>query len=156
AATGGHARLAVTQKSDNKRGRQLGDAIALAALEGDAHAMGRVHEVRRPFAAAGDASDSSPYRWGMTIDVDKCTGCSACAIACSIENNIPTVGEEQVLRSRQMSWLRIERWIGDGVESFRGGRPPLENHEQLGRIDVRNSPMLCQHCGAAPCEPVCP
>jgi molybdopterin-containing oxidoreductase family iron-sulfur binding subunit len=92
----------------------------------------------------------------MTIDLDRCTGCSACAVACSIENNIPTVGEEQVLRSRQMSWLRIERWIGEGTPDLRAGRPAWESHEQLGRIDVRHSPMLCQHCGAAPCEPVCP
>ena len=156
--TGGHARLALMQKSDNKRGRQLGDAVALAALEGDAHASGHAgpHEVRRPFAAAADATDGSAYRWGMTIDVDKCTGCSACTIACSIENNIPTVGEEQVVRSRLMSWLRIERWIGDGTQELRAGRPPYDDHEQLGRIDVRNSPMLCQQCGAAPCEPVCP
>jgi molybdopterin-containing oxidoreductase family iron-sulfur binding subunit len=160
AATGGHARLALTQKSDNKRGRQLGDAVALAALAGNGHGESAghagTHEIRRPYAAAADAVDDSLYRWGMTIDVDKCTGCSACAVACSIENNIPNVGEEQVVRSRQMSWLRIERWVGDGEQELRAGRPPREDHEQLGRIDVRNSPMLCQQCGAAPCEPVCP
>jgi molybdopterin-containing oxidoreductase family iron-sulfur binding subunit len=92
----------------------------------------------------------------MTIDIDKCTGCSACMVACSIENNIPNVGEEGVARSRQMHWLRIERYLGDGNQELRAGRPPYQSHEQLGRIDVRNSPMLCQQCGAAPCEPVCP
>jgi anaerobic selenocysteine-containing dehydrogenase/Fe-S-cluster-containing dehydrogenase component len=159
-ATGAHARLALTQKSDNKRGRQLGDAVPLSALvakghgEGDAH--GGSHELRRPFDAAEDAVDDSLYRWGMTIDVDKCTGCSACVVACSIENNIPNVGEEGVARSRQMHWLRIERYLGDGDQELRVGRPPRQDREQLGRIDVRNSPMLCQQCGAAPCEPVCP
>ena len=158
ARTGGHARLALMQQSDNKRGRQLGDAVALAALTGGETASGHAgeHELRKPFDGAADATDASPYRWGMTIDIDKCTGCSACSVACSIENNIPNVGEEQVVRSRLMSWLRIERWVGDGTQELRAGRPPREDHEQLGRIDVRNSPMLCQHCGAAPCEPVCP
>jgi molybdopterin-containing oxidoreductase family iron-sulfur binding subunit len=174
-ATGRHARLALTQKSDNKRGRQLGEAVSLAALgaapgaeppagapgaeppagaPGGGH--GATHEIRRPYDPARDAVDDSPYRWGMTIDLDRCTGCSACVVACSIENNVPTVGEEQVLRSRQMSWIRIERYLGDGEPELRPGRPPYESHEQLGRIDVRHSVMLCQQCGAAPCEPVCP
>jgi molybdopterin-containing oxidoreductase family iron-sulfur binding subunit len=92
----------------------------------------------------------------MTIDVDKCTGCSACVVACSIENNIPMVGEEGVRRNRQMSWLRIERYVGDGSQTFQAARPGPQNGESLGNVDVRNSPMLCQQCGAAPCEPVCP
>jgi molybdopterin-containing oxidoreductase family iron-sulfur binding subunit len=158
AATGGHARLALTQKSDNKRGRQLGEVVALAALlgHGGSAAHAGAHEMRRPYDPAADAVGDSPYRWGLTIDLDRCTGCSACAVACSIENNIPNVGEEQVIRSRQMSWLRIERWVGEGEQDLRAGRPPREDHEQLGRIDVRHTPMLCQQCGAAPCEPVCP
>jgi molybdopterin-containing oxidoreductase family iron-sulfur binding subunit len=92
----------------------------------------------------------------MTIDVDKCTGCSACVVACSIENNISVVGEAGVLRNRQMSWLRIERYVGHGEATLQTGRPGPQNHEALGNVDVRNSPMLCQQCGAAPCEPVCP
>ncbi len=159
-ATGRHARLAHTQKSDNQRGRALGDAVPLAAWGEGAPDLAAgpeaSHEILRPFDPASDAVDASLYRWGMTIDLDRCTGCSACMVACSIENNIPNVGEEQVIRSRQMSWIRIERWVGEGTDELRGGRPPWESHEQLGRIDVRHSPMLCQHCGAAPCEPVCP
>jgi molybdopterin-containing oxidoreductase family iron-sulfur binding subunit len=103
-----------------------------------------------------DSASGDPFRWGMTIDVDRCTGCSACVVACSIENNIPIVGEEQVRRARQMSWLRIERFVGDGEAILQAGRPGPQNHEELGNSDVRNSPMLCQQCGAAPCEPVCP
>jgi len=121
---------------------------------GDGH--GGAHEMLRSYDPVDDAHPDDPHRWGMTIDVDKCTGCSACVVACSIENNIPMIGEAGVLRSRQMSWLRIERFVGDGEHSFEAGRPGVQNRETLGSVDVRNSPMLCQQCGAAPCEPVCP
>jgi molybdopterin-containing oxidoreductase family iron-sulfur binding subunit len=77
-------------------------------------------------------------------------------VACYIENNIAVVGEEGVLRNRQMAWLRIERFVGEGYRKLETGRPGPQNHEELGHVDVRNSPMLCQQCGAAPCEPVCP
>jgi len=121
---------------------------------GDGH--GESHKILRAYDPANDAETSDPYRWGMTIDVDRCTGCSACVVACSIENNIPFVGEAGTLRSRQMTWLRIERYVGGGEATLQTGRPGPQNHEKLGETDVRNSPMLCQQCGAAPCEPVCP
>jgi anaerobic selenocysteine-containing dehydrogenase/Fe-S-cluster-containing dehydrogenase component len=114
------------------------------------------HEIRRAFDAASDSAAEDPYRWGMTIDVDKCTGCSACIVACSVENNIPSVGESGLLRNRGMNWLRIERYVGDGEAVLEAGRPEIQSGERLGKVDVRNSPMLCQQCGAAPCEPVCP
>jgi molybdopterin-containing oxidoreductase family iron-sulfur binding subunit len=195
--TGAHRRLPNVQRSDNQRGRQLGEALTLAALaRGDwnadanapgvvghgepnhgggnpeAHAPaaghaapedhgaagghGGVHEIRRPFDPGQDATETSPYRWAMTIDLDRCSGCSACIIACSIENNVPTVGEDAILRNRSMSWLRIERFIGEGEPELLGGRQRPDDREQLGNVDVRHSPMLCQQCGAAPCEPVCP
>jgi molybdopterin-containing oxidoreductase family iron-sulfur binding subunit len=172
--TGRHQRLPVTQFTDNKRGRQLGDAISLAALArgggaapahpaggeepGEAHGgeHAEVHEIRRPFDATKDSDPESLYRWGMTIDLDRCTGCSACVAACSIENNLPVVGEQGVLQHRQLAWLRIERYVGDGDQQLRTGRPSRIDHEELGELDVRHSPMMCQQCGAAPCEPVCP
>jgi molybdopterin-containing oxidoreductase family iron-sulfur binding subunit len=144
-ATGERRPVAKTQENDNKRGRKLGEAVSLVAL---AEAQETAH--------ADDSTDDSAYRWGMTIDLDRCNGCSACVVACSIENNVVNVGEELVLMDRQMHWLRIERFIGDGEAELETGRNLPRDHEELGNTDVRHSPMLCQQCGAAPCEPVCP
>jgi anaerobic selenocysteine-containing dehydrogenase/Fe-S-cluster-containing dehydrogenase component len=175
-STGETRRLALLQFSDNQRGRQLGEAISLVALaeasnqghgqappaaaegHGEAHGGGHeTHELRVPFDPAADAAEGSAYRWGLSIDLDRCTGCSACVAACYVENNIPVVGEDEVRRVRPMSWLRIDRWIGAGEADLEPGREhPAESRERLGEVDVRNAPMLCQHCGSAPCEPVCP
>lgn len=108
-----------------------------------------------PYDATNDA-ESEDYRWAMTIDVDRCNGCSACVTACYIENNIPVVGEKQTALGRHMTWLRIERYVTDGEPVLETGRNPIKSGETLGQLDVRNSPMLCQQCGSAPCEPVCP
>lgn len=81
------------------------------------------------------------YRWGMAIDLNKCTGCGACVAACSAENNIHFVGKKQIAKRREMNWIRIERFFEKNSD---------------GSLDVRFLPMLCQHCGNAPCEPVCP
>jgi molybdopterin-containing oxidoreductase family iron-sulfur binding subunit len=89
----------------------------------------------------GDYAGSQP-RWALAVDLTKCTGCSACVTACYAENNIATVGEELLVRGREMSWLRIERYWR-----------PDEHGQPQGAV---NSPMMCQQCGNAPCEPVCP
>lgn len=88
-------------------------------------------------------------RWGMVIDLSRCTGCSACVIACQAENNIPVVGPHEMLKGRELHWLRIERYWGVG-------RDVSDAYKDGATDDTRFLPMLCQHCGQAPCEPVCP
>src|SRR5260370_23971985 len=80
------------------------------------------------------------HKWGMTVDLDRCTGCGACVTACHAENNIPTVGDEQAARGRAMHWIRVERY-------FEGEFPD---------VTAKFRPVMCQQCDAAPCEPVCP
>lgn len=90
-------------------------------------------------------------RWAMTVDLSRCTGCSACVTACYAENNIPVVGPDEVRKGRELSWLRIERYFGverEGAEEYRQTSTDTD--------DVRFLPMMCQQCGNAPCEPVCP
>jgi len=128
---------------------------------GDLHAEAAGHHFEGPpfeFDAANDAKPDQPYRWGMTIDNDKCTGCSACIAACYVENNVSIVGEAQAIRHREMAWLRIERYVGDGDPDGwqQSERRPTPDREVLGQTEIRHLPMLCQHCGAAPCESVCP
>jgi anaerobic selenocysteine-containing dehydrogenase/Fe-S-cluster-containing dehydrogenase component len=88
-------------------------------------------------------------RWAMVIDLQRCIGCSACVTACYAENNIPVVGPKEFKRGRELSWLRIERYWGVT-------RNEEEAYGEHATDDTRFLPMLCQHCGNAPCEPVCP
>ena len=79
-------------------------------------------------------------KWGMSIDTDKCIGCQACVVACESENNIPINEEAHFNQRRPIQWIRIERyWEGE-----------------FPNVKARFIPILCQHCGNAPCEPVCP
>ena len=104
---------------------------------------GRAEDFPLPGSDFGEYGDDHP-RWAMAIDLDKCTGCGACVTACQAENNIPWVGETEVLNGREMHWLRLERYY-ETVDASHSGP-----------VDVRFLPMLCQHCNNAPCEPVCP
>jgi len=88
----------------------------------------------------GRERSAADIQWGMVIDLDACTGCSACVVACQVENNTPVVGRDEMSRQRGMHWLRIERYYLEVPDA----------------TSVAVLPMTCQHCANAPCETVCP
>jgi molybdopterin-containing oxidoreductase family iron-sulfur binding subunit len=186
---GEHSDLVTTEGSARQHGRGIAQAM-LASELGQPEPEHEGHDIpglppgeflpglRSPVAAdaQGDYADSASKdkgmydpdhwsgmakrRWAMTVDLARCTGCSACVVACYAENNLPTVGAPwqgratspitwderpgaNIVKGREMTWIRLERY-------FEGGEDGSSNFE------ARFVPMLCQHCGNAPCEPVCP
>ncbi|HEY2744887.1 MAG TPA: 4Fe-4S dicluster domain-containing protein, partial [Polyangia bacterium] len=136
----GHGdKLAITQEHWNQEGRPIALEVANRAVM-QKH-LPIVDEVKGETESMYEPHSYTGFRWAMAIDLNKCTGCSACVTACVAENNIPVVGRDQVKRSREMQWLRLDVYYSGGID---------EPHS------IGAQPMMCVHCEKAPCEYVCP
>ncbi|MFM9945427.1 MAG: TAT-variant-translocated molybdopterin oxidoreductase [Bacteroidia bacterium] len=99
------------------------------------------------------------HKWGMAIDLNACTGCGACVVSCSIENNVPVVGRDEIRLRREMHWIRIDRYYSfytPNAYLTEEDKINGEKSEVYDNIRVVHAPMMCQHCDHAPCETVCP
>ncbi len=122
----------------NGEPRPIVQQASLAAYTVD-RAAGKPHH-HIPEANLWPEYPEGKHHWGMAIDLNACTGCSACVVACQVENNVSVVGRDEVRRRRDLYWMRIDRYYsGEGEE-----------------VEVAHQPMLCHHCDNAPCETVCP
>ena len=135
--TGACYPLAQTQDHHNMEGRHLAVETTEKEYKKN-HGLGfHPHKV----FSLWKGYDDSGHKWGLAVDLNSCTGCSACVISCQSENNIPVVGKANVLKGRQMHWIRIDRYYsGDENKS----------------VNAIFQPVMCQHCENAPCETVCP
>jgi MoCo/4Fe-4S cofactor protein with predicted Tat translocation signal len=141
AKTGEHYRLANVQETQTMAGRHPVRAADLAEFRKNPSFP---TEEDKPLAPGETLYPPqfhyTGYKWGMAIDLNTCTGCSACIIACQAENNIAVVGKDQVARGRHMHWIRVDRYYAGDLDT-----PAMYNQ-----------PVPCMHCEDAPCEVVCP
>lgn len=128
--------LAITQGHNVMEGRQI--VVEETLADYTKNPGGNIH--RHQLSTMWSEHKYNGNKWGMTIDLNTCTGCGSCVIACQSENNIPTVGRRYVIEGREMQWLRIDRYYVGGPED----------------PDVVHQPLPCMHCDNAPCETVCP
>ena len=173
--TGATYTLACTQHHWSMEGRPaVREANLKEFLKEPDFAQEKFHGVEPPIVQSlypnplDEAKKTALHQWGMTVDLNACVGCGTCVVACQSENNIPIVGKDQVLRGREMHWMRIDRYFTSDPK--RKNNPSLfdpkadenqtdENQqfaEWIDDVQAVNQPMLCQMCEAAPCESVCP
>jgi MoCo/4Fe-4S cofactor protein with predicted Tat translocation signal len=138
--TGAKYKLATTQEHHSMEGRPLVREASVEEYHKNPKFAEEAVEVPPLESIYGDWDYSKGYQWGLTIDLNACIGCNACMVACQSENNIPIVGKEQVLRGREMHWIRMDRYYtGDEADP-----------------EVVYQGVACQQCENAPCENVCP
>ncbi len=158
------------KSKDKKRGEAEFNLIPSLVVHEDVNGDGVINSLDKKPVENFDLWRAHPvegpgHRWGLAIDLNSCIGCASCITACHIENNVPVVGKDEVLRHRDMHWLRIDRYFSSEFETleetkentgkgtigaYRHMEDPSENPKTV------HMPMMCQHCNHAPCETVCP
>ena len=167
--------LACTQHHWSMEGRPaVREANLEEFIKEPTFAQEKFHGVEPPIVQSlypnplDEAKKTALHQWGMTVDLNACVGCGTCVIACQSENNIPIVGKDQVLRGREMHWMRIDRYFtsnpakrNDGsIFSMKSEINQTDENQQFAEwiddVQAVNQPMMCQMCETAPCENVCP
>ena len=139
--TGARHELASTQGHDRMEGRDIVRVATVDRFRADPHLFDAgAHQAAHETSLFPVPPVDVTHAWGMVVDLNACTACNACVVACQAENNVPVVGREEVARGREMHWLRIDRYYEGPAES----------------PEVVFQPILCMHCETAPCEYVCP
>lgn len=156
--TGDDYELAQTQTHHTIEGRNLLREASLNEYIKNPSAGNNEHA---HIISLWEEHDSKGHKWGMAIDMNACTGCGACVVSCSAENNVPVVGRKEILNSREMHWIRIDRYYSfkdkKGVVTTKEKELDKKGDEvDYENVSVMYQPMMCQHCGHAPCETVCP
>jgi len=156
-ATGDRSPLAQTQTHHSIEGRDIIRETTFSKYLKNAAAGSGKGEEKKTYASLWDEYERPTYNWVMAIDLNACTGCGACVVACNAENNIPVVGKDEVRRRREMHWIRIDRYysFNENGKSVTEEKE-INKLEDMDHVSVVYQPMLCQHCDHAPCETVCP
>jgi molybdopterin-containing oxidoreductase family iron-sulfur binding subunit len=171
ADSGETTQLAGTQVHHTMMGREIVKETTLADYQKD-QKSGNEEEMMMTHAGPKkptsidlwDEHDKPGHRWGMTIDLNSCIGCGACVVGCTVENNVAVVGKDQVMKTREMHWMRIDRYYSSDMSkdvAKEDGTGAIDMYLEMENPTVVNpkvvfQPMLCQHCNHAPCETVCP
>ncbi len=168
---GGEYEFAATQLHHTMMGRDIVKETTLADFINDPYAGNHqvtyaTHDGFKPASEVtlwDEFDHSTGHFWNMSIDLTSCIGCSACVISCHAENNVPVVGKEEVRKSRDMHWLRIDRYFSSDMTKELSAEEKIsaitmyaEMEEPSGNPETVFQPVMCQHCNHAPCETVCP
>ncbi|MGB9604987.1 MAG: 4Fe-4S dicluster domain-containing protein, partial [Bryobacteraceae bacterium] len=138
--TGRRYALVTTQEHHSMEGRPLVREATLETFRAEPDFAQRMGPKAELFSLFKEHDYSQGHQWGMVVDLNACTGCNACILACQAENNIPIVGKDQVRRGREMHWIRLDRYFAGSEDD----------------PQIAWQPVACQHCEMAPCETVCP